>query len=285
MADTPSKTEASAENAYAEASADVKFAPAPAAKAAPVKKAAPKKATAGKASGKKVAAAPAKATADAAPLATSTPAAAKAKPAASAKKPAAKRKPAVSKPSPAKTVAATTSAAMPEETPAVAKVEEAITKPTITELKETIMATEKLTDTYTETMTEAVAELQTRAQAAYDKSSEALADMTELAKGNVEAMVEAGKIFAAGVQDLGKTYADEAKSAYETATADIKEMAAVKSPTELFQLQGKIVRRNFDAMVATSSKNTDAAIKLANDTAAPLAGRVNVAAEKFAAVA
>jgi hypothetical protein len=45
------------------------------------------------------------------------------------------------------------------------------------------------------------------------------------------------------------------------------------------------MRRNFDALVATSSKNTEAVIKLANDSFAPLSGRVNLAAEKLAKVA
>ena len=69
------------------------------------------------------------------------------------------------------------------------------------------------------------------------------------------------------------------------ATADVKELAAIKSPTELFQLQGKIMRRNFEALVATGSKNTEAVLKLTKDTFAPLSGRVNLAAEKLAKVA
>lgn len=157
-------------------------------------------------------------------------------------------------------------------------------KPTITELKEKIMASAKTPD-FTKTITDSVSELQTRAKAAYEKGSEYAAEATEFAKGNVEALVESGKIFAAGAQDLGKTYADEAKSAYETATADLKELAAVKSPAELFQLQGKLLRRNFDTFVAYSSKNAEAVSKLANDSFAPLSGRVSLAAEKIAKAA
>ena len=137
----------------------------------------------------------------------------------------------------------------------------------------------------TETMTEAVNEMQARTQAAYDKSTEAMGEMTDFAKGNVEAMVETGKVFTESLQGMGQTMADEAKLAYETATADIKDMASIKSPTELFQLQGKIMRRNFDAMVAMSSKTTDATMKMANDVAAPLSARMNVAAEKMSKVA
>lgn len=138
-----------------------------------------------------------------------------------------------------------------------------------------------MTTDFTATMTDAVTEVQAKLQTAYDKSSTMVAEMTDLAKGNVEAVVESTKLFAAGVQDMGKSYADEAKSAYETATADIKEMAAIKSPTELFQLQGKIMRRNFDMFVAATSKTSDAAMKLASEAMAPISGRVNLTAEKL----
>ena len=155
---------------------------------------------------------------------------------------------------------------------------------TITELKEKIMATAKTTD-FTKPITDAVSELQSKAKTAYDKSAALAAEATEFAKGNVEAVVESTKVYAAGVQDLGKTYAEEAKSAFETMTADIKELAAVKSPAELFQLQAKLARRNFDAMVAYGSKNTDAVTKLASETFAPISGRISLAAEKFSKAA
>ena len=70
-----------------------------------------------------------------------------------------------------------------------------------------------------------------------------------------------------------------------TLTADFKEMAAIKSPTELFQLQGKIMRRNFDAMVAATSKGTEAGMKLANDAFAPITARVNLTVEKLSKAA
>ncbi len=226
-----------------------------------------------------------KAYADAAEAAPA-PAAKKApvKKAAPAKKAPAKKapakKPVAKKPVARKPVAKKTPAPKPAKAPAKSEA-------SVTQLKEKIMATKTMdyTSAFTDTMSDAVAEMQSKAQAAYDKSTEAMTEMTEFAKGNVEAVVESGKVMAEGVQGMGQSFADEAKSAYETATADLKEMAAVKSPTELFQLQGKILRRNFDAMVAMTSKSTDASMKLANDVFAPISGRVNLAAEKLSKVA
>jgi phasin family protein len=186
----------------------------------------------------------------------------------------------IAKPAPAPNLPTKKPAPVAAQAPA----EPTTPKPTITELKEKIMATAKTPD-FTKTITDAVSEMQARAKAAYDKSAELAAEATELAKGNAEALIESAKILAAGAQDLGKSYADDAKAAYETATADLKELAAVKSPTELFQLQGKLLRRNFDTFVAYGSKNTEAMVKLANDSFAPLSGRVSLAAEKLAKVA
>jgi phasin family protein len=194
----------------------------------------------------------------------------------------AKTKPAAKKPAAAKsrTISKPRRAAARKAKPAAINAP----VPTLTELKEKIMATAKTTD-FSKPFTDAVSEFQSKAKAAYDKSAEYAAEATEFAKGNVEAVVESGKAYAAGVQELSKGYAEDAKSAYETLTADLKELAAVKSPAELFQLQGKLARRNFDAWVAYGSKNTDAVLKLASETFAPLSGRLSLAAEKVSKAA
>ena len=42
----------------------------------------------------------------------------------------------------------------------------------------------------------------------------------------------------------------------------------------------EIARRNFDAMVSTASKNTEAMLKLVNEAFAPMSNRMSLAAEK-----
>ncbi|MBX7514415.1 phasin family protein [Qipengyuania sp. GH38] len=197
---------------------------------------------------------------------------------AKAKKVAAKKAPAKKKAAPKKVAA---KKAAPAKTKAAAKKPATATTP-ISKLKDTIMATAKNAKTtdYTAKAKEVAADVQTRAKAAYDKGAEMTQDVVEFQKGNFEALVESGKILANGMQDMGRTYVEEAKSAAETVQGDVKKFAAIKSPTELFQLQGEIARRNFDAMVSTTSKNTEAMVKLANEAFAPLSSRFSLAAEK-----
>ena len=231
--------------------APVKTAAVKKAVAAPAKKTAAKKAPAKKVAAKKAPARKAAAT-KAAPKITAT------------KKPAAKRAP---------------KKAAPKKTSAAVKTANPVSK-----LKDSIMATAKTTD-FTKTAKDMAADVQARAKTAFAKSGELAAEVGEFNKGNLEAVVESGKIFIAGVQAIGSDQIATGKTVVETVTADVKKMTSVKSPTELMQLQGELARRNFDAAVSFGSKNTEAWVKLYNDAFAPISSRVSVAAEKFSKAA
>ena len=125
------------------------------------------------------------------------------------------------------------------------------------------------------------AELNDKAKAAVEKNTKLVGEMTELAKGNVEALVESGKIAAKGLETLGQDAAEYSRKQFEQATATMKSMSAVKSPADFFKLQSDYVRTAFDSMVAETSKNTEAFIKLAGDAAQPVSNRVAVAMEKI----
>jgi len=137
----------------------------------------------------------------------------------------------------------------------------------------------------TSSVKEAAQDAQARLKSVYATGSEVASEAVEFTKGNVEAVVESGKILAAGVQDMGRDAVENSKTAVETVTADAKAFAAVRSPTDLFKLQGEIARRNFDTMVSMSSKNTEKMVKLANDSFAPISNRISVAAEKVSKAA
>jgi len=263
MAESPSKIDAAAEKAFAEA-AEKKTSEAVAKPASPASVAAAP-----------VAAPVAKAEAAAKPVVAPKvkPVAMKAAPKKAARKVAARK--AVARPAAKKPAVRKAPARKPVAAPA-----KTVKPTTISQLKDKIMATTKTTD-FAKTAQDAVADLQARAKAAYEKGTEMTADVTAFHKGNFDAVVESGKILAAGMQDLGRTVVEDAKSAAETATADVKAIAAVKSPTELFQLQGEIARRNLDTLVARTSKNAEVMMKLANISFAPLSSRASVAMERL----
>lgn len=247
---TQSKIDAAAEKAYAEAAAKPKAeAPKAAAKAPAAKKPAP---------AKKAAPAAKKATVKKAP-AKKTPA---------AKKPVAKK-------APAKVAA---KKAAPKAAP------KTTTTTPVSKIKDTIMATAKKTD-FTAQAKEMAADVQTKVKGAYAKATEYASEAGEFNKANLEAVVESGKIFFAGAQELAKSDVETGKSMLEVVQADAKKVTSIKSPTELFELQGEIARRNFDAVVSFGSQRTEALVKLYNDAFAPISNRFSVAAEKISKAA
>ena len=144
------------------------------------------------------------------------------------------------------------------------------------------MATAK---TKTPDISAMISDVKGKAKAAYAKGVEVAGEVGTFTKGNVDAIVESGKILASGVKEIGTDYVTETKSAFETVSADMKKLAAVKSPTEFFQLQGEIARRNFDAAIALGSKNTEKLVKLSNESFAPISNRISVAADKISKAA
>ncbi|MBV9840213.1 MAG: phasin family protein [Sphingomonadaceae bacterium] len=123
-------------------------------------------------------------------------------------------------------------------------------------------------------------EFNARAKAAAEKSAKLVEDVSDLTKGNVEAIVASGKIAMKGAEEIGAEYAAYGKASFEKATGAFKSFASVKSPTELLQLQNDYAKSSFDALVAESSKLTEAFVKLAGDVMQPLSSRFAVAAEK-----
>lgn len=133
----------------------------------------------------------------------------------------------------------------------------------------------------TATIQTAMKEAADKAKAALEKSQAALGDMGTFTKGNVEAVVESTKILASGLQEMGKSYAAETKTVVETMQAEMKELAAVKSPAEFFEKQNAMLRKQFDAAMAATSKNSEAMLKLASEAFQPISNRVSLAVEKI----
>ncbi|MEO5640439.1 MAG: phasin family protein [Sphingomicrobium sp.] len=125
------------------------------------------------------------------------------------------------------------------------------------------------------------AEVGEKGQEAVRKGQAFAEQMSEAAKANMEAVVEASRIATAGARDLGQEVVASTKSSVEHATAAVKSLTEAKSPTEFFQLQSQLLRASFDRMVAEGSKLTEQMVKLTGEAVQPLSSRASVNAEKF----
>ena len=126
-----------------------------------------------------------------------------------------------------------------------------------------------------------VAATQKSANAAMEKTMKTAEEFVSFGQGNVEAMLKCGQIWAAGVQDLSKSFAATAQAQLDQTVSTWKALAGVKSIKEAVELQTSLARNSMGSAVAETGKLTDASMKLAEQTMAPIAARMSLAVEKF----
>ena len=124
-----------------------------------------------------------------------------------------------------------------------------------------------------------------RAKNGVERSTRIIEEMTDLARGNVEALVASSKVAARGVETLSQEAAEFGRKSFGEASAAIRTFAEVRSPTDFFRLQSEFAKTQFDAVVAESSKLSEAMLKLAGEVAEPITSRYSVAAERVKKIA
>ena len=129
------------------------------------------------------------------------------------------------------------------------------------------------------------ADFNEKAKAGVEKSTKAIEELSDLTKGNVEALVESGKIAAKGIETMGQEAVDYSRKNFEKATASFKSFSTVKTPTEFFQLQSQLMSSSFDEFAKEAAKNSEAFMKLAGDVAQPLTARVTLVTDKVKSLA
>ncbi|MCW3798153.1 phasin family protein [Sphingomonas sp. BN140010] len=120
-----------------------------------------------------------------------------------------------------------------------------------------------------------------RGQQLTEKSQKVAGEMVELTRANVEALVETGKIAAAGAQTLGQEAMTRTRETLEQTAQQVRSLAQAGSPTEFFQLQGEIARTQFDRMVADGSRFAESMVKLAGEAFQPISTRTALNVEKL----
>jgi phasin family protein len=120
-----------------------------------------------------------------------------------------------------------------------------------------------------------------RGQDFVKKSQKVAEELADLARANVEAVVEAGRVAAEGARSIGQDVVASNRDNVEQAADAIRSLAEAKSPTEYLQLQGEFARSQFDRAVAETSKLTESLVKLAGEAFQPLSNRATANAERF----
>ena len=120
-----------------------------------------------------------------------------------------------------------------------------------------------------------------RSQEAAKKTQKVAQELTDLARANVEAIVEAGRVAAEGARSIGQDAVARTREGAEQAADAIRSLTEAKSPTEFVQLQSELARTSFDRMVAETSRLTESMVKLAGKAFQPLSNRATANAERI----
>ncbi|MBK8630373.1 MAG: TIGR01841 family phasin [Sphingomonadales bacterium] len=181
----------------------------------------------------------------------------------------------VAKKKPAQAAAATQGASIVAETVNADTLDQGMT--TMTDTVKTVAAEAA------EKATEFLKDAQAKAQDAFAKSGETAKDVLSFHKANAEAVVEAAKAAAAGLQTAAQDGAALTRKHWDDSVAHVKALTALRSPADLMKAQADFIRTQFDAGVAEVSKASEFGVKLAGDVIAPLQNRYAVVAEEVKA--
>ena len=120
-----------------------------------------------------------------------------------------------------------------------------------------------------------------RSQDMVKRSQKVAEELADLARANVEALVEAGRVASEGARSIGQDVVASGRDGVEQAADAIRSLAEAKSPTEYLQLQSEFARASFDRAVAETSKLTESLVKLAGEAFQPISNRASANAERL----
>jgi hypothetical protein len=142
-----------------------------------------------------------------------------------------------------------------------------------------------LPDAVVERTKAVVGELNSRTRAALEKSVKIGEELSDVARGNVEAIVASSHAVADGAETLGRHAADYGKRRVERATAALSSLVAARTPAEMIDVQSDYIRRSLDDALTQASLFGNIWAKVAHDVVDPLSSRYAAAAEKMLIVA
>lgn len=146
-------------------------------------------------------------------------------------------------------------------------------------LEAVVPAVEKATADFVAKSQAAQDQMTVKVKEMMEKNMKTMTDMTDFAKGNVEALIESAKAAAAGAETMTTHFVETSKKSAEEAQAAFKSFSTAKSPNEFMAAQNDFAKAQFDKAVANMSHFTETWMKLAGEVVQPLSNRMAIAAE------
>lgn len=119
----------------------------------------------------------------------------------------------------------------------------------------------------------------TKSREAMEQSMKTVGTVTEMTRGNVDALLESSRTAAGGIQVIAQEVADYGKQTFERTTAAGRTMALARTAPELFHLQSEFARTEFTTAIAEYSKLSQAMFQTMTAMFEPLQKQAITAAQ------
>ena len=100
-------------------------------------------------------------------------------------------------------------------------------------------------------------------------------------RGNVEAVAKSAQAYVSGVQDLSRQAAAMVQGLAEQAMEGAKALSNVRSLKEAAEIQAGLARTAFERAISDSTRLQETALKVVEQSFAPLSARMTLAVEKM----
>jgi phasin family protein len=107
-------------------------------------------------------------------------------------------------------------------------------------------------------------------------------DAAEFGRGNLEAVTKASQLYMTGMQDLSRQTMALFQALSDHTLEGMKTLSSVKSLKDAAEFQASFTKTTFERAMNDTVKLQEAAIKVAEQSFAPLTARMTVAMEKVA---
>lgn len=126
---------------------------------------------------------------------------------------------------------------------------------------------------------EVFAETQKTLEAGAEKFGKSFEEMTAFGQETLDAMVKSSEIAAKAAEELNADVAAYSKKYFDDTVAAAKDIAAAKTPTELFEKQSAFATSAFEGFMAQAAKWNEAMGVATKEAMAPMGERVNAAGD------
>ena len=136
-----------------------------------------------------------------------------------------------------------------------------------------------MTKAATKQVEEFTAETKKAMEEGVEKMSQGFEDASKFGQDNVEAVVASSKVIAKAAEEMNAEIVAYSKKNYEDGMAAAKELGAVKSVSEFFEMQTSLAKTSFEGFVAEATKLNEMYAAAAKDAFAPINARFTAAAD------